>query len=234
MKLLVEGFSDIQTTLVEDENGEKGIFIEGIFAQAELKNRNGRVYPLTIMEREALKIAKRIAENDTQAQLMGLDHPADRSELNLQEACAKVLSYKQDPSNPNNFIGKARIMESTQHGMTASGLLKEGFKLGISTRALGSVKESSERGAMVVQDDLSMVSSDLVSNPSALDAWAESTISESHKEFYLDSEGVLCEDVKATYANKIRSLKKEELAEGILKIWKEYLGTSFKDVDTRF
>jgi hypothetical protein len=217
MKILIEKVEPelIENVILENADGEKDIYIKGIFAQADQKNKNGRVYPLSTMVRESIKLAKKI--HSPQGLLMGLDHNDTTPVLNLKEACARMTSYKQDGKN---FLGEAKVLKDTTHGRTLYGLLKEGIVVGVSTRALGSLRE--EDGANIVCDDLAIHGVDVVADPSAPDAWAESTLSE-HSEFYMDEKGYIKEDVQATYQNRIKSLSKGELKEGVIKLFDTFL-----------
>ena len=148
---------------------------------------------------------------------MGLDHNDTSPVLNLKEACARMTSYKQDGKN---FLGEAKVLKDTTHGRTLYGLLKEGIVVGVSTRALGSLTEKD--GVNYVGEDLAIHGVDVVADPSAPEAWADSTLSE-HSEFYMDEKGYIKEDVQATYQNKIKMLSKSELREGVIKLFDTFL-----------
>ena len=131
MKLIREEIEQVEV-IVESRNGKKNLFIEGVFLQGEIKNRNGRMYPMQTLAREV----GRYNENFVQkGRALGeLGHP-DGPTVNLDRVSHKIVSLKE---SGNNFIGKAKIL-STPMGKIASNLLDEGVKLGVSSRGVGSV-----------------------------------------------------------------------------------------------
>ena len=131
MKLIREEIEQVEV-IVESRNGKKNLFIEGVFLQGEIKNRNGRMYPMNTLAREV----GRYNENFVQkGRALGeLGHP-DGPTVNLDRVSHKIVSLKE---SGNNFIGKAKIL-STPMGKIASNLLDEGVKLGVSSRGVGSV-----------------------------------------------------------------------------------------------
>ena len=143
MKLIREEIEQVEV-IVEERNGKKNMFIEGIFLQGDLKNRNGRMYPMETLRREV----QRYSENHIQAgrALGELGHP-DGPTVNLDRVSHKIVSLKE---NGNNFVGKAKIL-STPMGKIAESLISEGVKLGVSSRGIGSLKQTRE-GVNVVGD----------------------------------------------------------------------------------
>ena len=164
MKLITEVIESIKV-LKEQHEGKPRFFIEGIFLQAEKKNRNGRVYPVGILRKE---VDKYVGEFVEQNRAFGeLGHP-DGPTVNLERVSHMITELYEDG---NNFIGKAKIME-TPYGKIVGNLLSEGAKLGVSSRGMGSVKEKA--GANVVQDDFSLATAaDIVADPSAPDAFVD-------------------------------------------------------------
>lgn len=164
MKLITEVNESIKV-LKEQHEGKPRFFIEGIFLQAEKKNRNGRVYPVGILRKE---VDKYVGEFVEQNRAFGeLGHP-DGPTVNLERVSHMITELYEDG---NNFIGKAKIME-TPYGKIVSNLLSEGAKLGVSSRGMGSVKERA--GANYVQDDFSLATAaDIVADPSAPDAFVD-------------------------------------------------------------
>ena len=164
MKLITEVNESIKV-LKEQHEGKPRFFIEGIFLQAEKKNRNGRIYPVGILRKE---VDKYVGEFVEQKRAFGeLGHP-DGPTVNLERVSHMITELYEDG---NNFIGKAKIME-TPYGKIVGNLLSEGAKLGVSSRGMGSVKEKA--GANVVQDDFSLATAaDIVADPSAPDAFVE-------------------------------------------------------------
>jgi len=164
MKLITEVNESIKV-LTEQHEGRPRFFIEGIFLQAEKKNRNGRVYPVGILRNE---VDKYVGEFVEQNRAFGeLGHP-DGPTVNLERVSHMITELYEDG---NNFIGKAKIME-TPYGKIVGNLLSEGAKLGVSSRGMGSVKERA--GANYVQDDFSLATAaDIVADPSAPDAFVD-------------------------------------------------------------
>ena len=165
MKLIREEIETVDF-IVEERNGKKSMFIEGIFLQGDLKNRNGRMYPMETLRREV----QRYSENHIQSgrALGELGHP-DGPTVNLDRVSHKIVSLKE---NGSNFIGKAKIL-STPMGKIAESLINEGVKLGVSSRGIGSLKQTRE-GVNIVGDDFMLsTAADIVSDPSAPDAFVE-------------------------------------------------------------
>ena len=166
MKLIREEIEDVKI-LTESRNGKKSLYIEGIFLQGNIKNRNGRMYPMETLQKE---VGRYIKEQVAEGRAVGeLGHP-DSPTVNLDRVSHKIISLKESGSN---FIGKAKILESTPMGKIASGLLSEGVKLGVSSRGIGSLKPTKE-GFNVVSDDFMLATAaDIVADPSAPDAFVE-------------------------------------------------------------
>ena len=164
MKLIREEIEDIKI-LTESRNGKKSLYIEGIFLQGNIKNRNGRMYPMETLQKE---VGRYIKEQVAEGRAVGeLGHP-DSPTVNLDRVSHKIISLRESGSN---FIGKAKILESTPMGKIASGLLSEGVKLGVSSRGIGSLKPTKE-GFNVVSDDFMLATAaDIVADPSAPDAF---------------------------------------------------------------
>ena len=162
MKLITESIEDIRI-LTEEKDGEKHLYIEGVFLQSEIKNRNGRIYPFDVLNKEV----ERYSEEYVKAgrALGELGHP-DGPTVNLDRVSHKITSLKAEG---NNFMGKARILD-TPMGKIAKSLLGEGVKLGVSSRGMGSLKE--ENGVKYVSDDFMLATAaDIVADPSAPDAF---------------------------------------------------------------
>ena len=164
MKLITENIEEIQV-LTEEKDGKKTHYIEGIFLQGDLTNRNGRNYPVNILEREVTKYNENFV--GTGRALGELGHP-DGPTINLDRVSHKILSLKREG---NNFIGKAKLLE-TPMGKIANNLLDEGVKLGVSSRGLGSL--TVKDGVNYVGEDFMLATAaDIVADPSAPDAFVE-------------------------------------------------------------
>jgi len=164
MKLIREVFE--QTSFVVESKLGKGkeYFIEGVFLQSELKNRNGRMYPESIMDNEVGRYMKEYVEKNRAYGELG--HP-DTPSINLDRVSHLITSLRKEGTN---YIGRAKILE-TPMGQIARGLLDGGANLGVSSRALGSLKANNE-GVQIVQDDFMLsTAADIVADPSAPDAF---------------------------------------------------------------
>lgn len=168
----------IENQIFEDTGKKKQFFIEGIFAQSEKKNGNGRSYPKRILETQVNKLSEKIQQN----RLIGeLDHP-QTAEINLNRVSHLIKELKMDG---NDCTGRAMIIVDTPCGLIAKALMESGVKLGVSTRGLGTVKNG------VVQSDFILRTIDIVADPSAPDAFI-SAIIESKTEWVLEN-GILVE-----------------------------------------
>jgi hypothetical protein len=163
MKLISEyNEDDIQCIVEAKENGEKKYVIEGVFAQAESKNRNGRVYPKAIMEKA---VNKYVTEQVSKKRAVGeLNHPEGPT-VNLDKVSHLITDLKFEG---NNVIGKAQILD-TPMGKIVKGLLEGGVQLGVSTRGMGSLEN--RNGVAYVKDDFMLATVDIVQDPSAPDAF---------------------------------------------------------------
>ena len=165
MKLIREEIESVEF-LVENRNGKKSMYIEGVFLQGNIKNRNGRMQPMETLRKEV----GRYNENHVQSgrALGELGHP-DTPTVNLDRVSHKIVSLKESGSN---FVGKAKIL-GTPMGKIASSLVEEGVKLGVSSRGIGSLKPTRE-GVNIVGDDFMLATAaDIVADPSAPDAFVE-------------------------------------------------------------
>jgi hypothetical protein len=163
MKLITETIEDVQI-LTEEKNGKQNLYIEGTFLQGEIKNRNGRMYPIATLAREVEKYNESFIKSGRA--LGELGHP-DGPTVNLDRVSHLITSLVQEG---NNFRGKARILD-TPMGNIARSLLDEGVKLGVSSRGIGSLREARD-GAKIVADDFMLATAaDIVADPSAPDAF---------------------------------------------------------------
>lgn len=162
MKLIVEHIEDIQF-LTEQKDGKEYTYIQGVFLQGDIKNRNGRVYPMPVLQREVTNYSSNYI--DKSRALGELGHP-DGPTINLDRVSHKIVELYQDGSN---FIGKAKLLE-TPMGNIAKNLLREGVQLGVSSRGVGSLE--SKGGSNYVRDDFMLTTAaDIVADPSAPDAF---------------------------------------------------------------
>ena len=162
MKLIREEIETVEF-ITEERNGKKSLYIEGVFLQGNIKNRNGRMYPQKTLAREVAKYDESYIKSGRA--LGELGHP-DGPSINLDRVSHKIQSLKEDG---NNFIGRAKILD-TPNGKIAKSLLDEGVRLGVSSRGMGSIKK--ESNCNVVCDDFMLATAaDIVADPSAPDAF---------------------------------------------------------------
>lgn len=215
MKLITELNEEVEL-VTEETNGKKNYFIEGIFLQTEMVNRNGRRYSRNIMEKEVARYNREIIEKNRAFGELG--HPSGPS-INLDRVSHIITELRQDG---NNFIGKAKITD-TPMGHIARGIMESGGQLGVSSRAMGSLKE--ENGVMVVQSDLRIsTAADIVADPSAPDAFVHGImegvewIFDPIKESWIQQKA---EDI----VKEIHSMSKSQLEEKKLSLFEDYLTT---------
>ena len=213
MKLIREEIESVEF-LVEQKNGKKSMYIEGVFLQGDLQNRNGRMYPIAVLRKEVA----RYNENHIQSgrALGELGHP-DGPTVNLDRVSHKIVSLKESGSN---FIGKAKIL-GTPMGKIATSLIEEGVKLGVSSRGIGSLKPTRE-GVNVVGDDFMLsTAADIVADPSAPDAFVEGIME--GKEWVWDG-GILREKFATKTYKQINTLvDQKKLDEQKLNLFSDFL-----------
>jgi len=211
MKLISEEISQAEY-IVEEANGNKNYKIRGVFLQSDLKNRNGRVYPKDILEKE---VKRYNAEFINKKRAFGeLGHP-DGPTVNLERVSHMITKLYPDGTN---FIGEAKIM-NTPYGKIVKGLIDEGAQLGVSSRGMGSLEQRG--GANYVKDDFYLATAaDIVADPSAPDAFVEGIME--NKEWIWDN-GVLVEKNIDAWKREIESAKRNALAEAKVKVFQNFL-----------
>ena len=165
MKLIREEIESVEI-LTETVGGKKNLFIKGVFLQSEMVNRNGRLYPFNIMEKEVSRYNKDYVQKGRA--LGELGHP-DGPTVNLDRVSHKITDLKQEGKN---FVGKAQIL-STPMGKITESLLKDGVTLGVSSRGIGSLKDNSKGYKEVGEDFMLATAADIVADPSAPDAFVQ-------------------------------------------------------------
>jgi hypothetical protein len=211
MKLITETIQDVKV-ITEEKNGVQSLYITGPFLVGEQKNRNGRIYPQNILEKEVKRYNE---EYVTKNRAFGeLGHP-DSPSINLDRVSHLITSLKQEGAT---FIGKAKILE-TPMGKIAKSLLEGGATLGVSSRGMGSLKEVN--GANMVQDDYYLATAaDIVADPSAPGAFVSGIME--GKEWVWDN-GIIKEvDVVEMY-DEIRMAKRRQVEEISLRIFENFL-----------
>ena len=215
MKLITEEIDQVEV-IVEERNGKKNLFIEGIFLQGEIKNRNGRMYPMQTLSREV----GRYNENYVaKGRALGeLGHP-DGPTVNLDRVSHKITSLRQEG---NNFIGKAQIL-STPMGNIAKSLLGEGVKLGVSSRGVGSLNKTNEGYSVVGEDFTLATAADIVSDPSAPDAFVDGIME--GKEWVWDGDVLRERYAQKTYKRINTLVDQKRLDENKLSLFNDFLGS---------
>ena len=211
MKLITEQIEDVKI-LTEEKDGKKLLYIEGVFLQSELTNRNGRRYPFEVLNREVERYNEEYVK--TKRALGELGHP-DGPTINLDRVSHRITDLRAEG---NNFMGKAQILD-TPMGKIAKSLLGEGVQLGVSSRGMGSIEK--QEGISVVRDDFMLTTAaDIVADPSAPDAFVNGIME--GKEWVWDN-GILKEAKVDKYQRYIDGSRRE-LEERTLKVFEDFLG----------
>ena len=214
MKLISE-FNDygVQPVIVEqNEKGEKDYFIEGIFMQSEIKNRNGRIYPKEVIQKEVKRYNKEFVEKKRAFGELG--HPEGPT-INLDKVSHMIEKLEEDG---NNFVGRAKIL-STPNGQIVKNLIDDGAKLGVSSRGLGSLE--SKGNAQYVKDDFQLATAgDIVADPSAPEAFVEGIME--GVEWVYESGILKARDIDEMQ-REIKSAKLNKLEETKLNLWKRFV-----------
>ena len=212
MKLICEVNEEVKY-LEEEKDGKKGLFIEGIFMQGDIKNRNGRVYPKEVLAKEVKRYNKEYI--DKKRAYGELGHPQGPT-INLERVSHMITQLQQDGSN---FVGKAKIMTETPYGQIVQSLIKEGAQLGVSSRGMGSLKQVN--GTNQVQKDFYLATAaDIVADPSAPNAFVNGVMES--KEWVWDN-GIIREADVADMQKDIKTASKSELEDVKLKVFEDFL-----------
>ena len=211
MKLITETIENVEV-ITEGKGDDKKLYIEGVFLQSEIKNRNGRMYPFSVLEKEVQRYNEEYVK--TSRALGELGHP-DGPTVNLDRVSHRITSLRAEG---NNFIGKAQIL-STPNGNIAKALLEEGVKLGVSSRGMGSIDKREDCG--VVMDDFMLATAaDIVADPSAPDAFVNGIME--GKEWAWDN-GILKETKVAKYQRYMDNATRKNLEERTLTVFNDFL-----------
>ena len=211
MKLITETIENIEV-LKEERNGKKDYKIRGVFMQADIKNRNGRIYPVGTLAKEVKRYNEQFI--NTKRAFGELGHP-DGPTVNLERVSHMITSLKPEGKN---FIGEAKIMD-TPYGKIVKNLIDEGAQLGVSSRGMGSLQSGSQ-GNVVGKDFYLATAADIVADPSAPDAFVEGIME--GKEWVWDN-GVLKSMEVEKYKEEIEKTRRAELAEKKASIFKHFL-----------
>ena len=212
MKLIKEITEEINVVIEESTTGNKNYFIEGVFLQGNLKNRNGRIYPIDVLREEVNRYTK---EYINTGRAMGeLSHPENPS-INLERVSHLIKELRQDGSN---FIGRAKVLD-TPYGKIVKSLMDEGVKLGVSSRGLGTLEE--RNGVNYVGNDFKLVTAaDIVADPSAPDAFVRGVME--NKEWVYDN-GIIKEKEIEQIKAKISKSSVRQLEEIAIREFEKFL-----------
>lgn len=214
MKLISE-YNDyaISPVIIEqNEKGEKEYYIEGVFMQSEIKNRNGRVYPKEIMQKEVSRYRKEFIDKDRAFGELG--HPEGPT-INLDRVSHLITSLEEDG---DNYIGRAKIL-STPNGQIVRSLISDGAKLGVSSRGLGSLESKGD--AQYVKGDFQLATAaDIVADPSAPEAFVEGIYE--GVEWVLEN-GILKAVELEAMQKQIRTAQASKIEETKLNLWKRFV-----------
>ena len=213
MKLITEEIEQVEV-IVENRNGKKNLFIEGVFLQGEIKNRNGRMYPINTLAKEVHRYNESFVKKGRA--LGELGHPEGPT-VNLDRVSHKITSLVQEG---NNFKGKAQLL-STPMGKIAQNLIGEGVTLGVSSRGVGSLKEDLHGCKVVGEDFMLATAADIVADPSAPDAFVSGIME--GKEWIWEG-GILREQLAEKTQKRINTLvDQRKLEEHKLNLFNDFL-----------
>ena len=211
MKLITEQIEDVKI-LTEEKDGKKLLYIEGVFLQSELKNRNGRMYPFEVLSREVERYTEEYVK--PKRALGELGHP-DGPTINLDRVSHRIVDLHAEG---HNFIGKAQILD-TPMGNIAKSLLGEGVQLGVSSRGMGSIDKRED--ISIVRDDFFLTTAaDIVADPSAPDAFVNGIME--GKEWVWDN-GILKEAKVDKYRRYMDEATRRNMEERTLKVFEDFL-----------
>ena len=213
MKLITEINEEVKIITEQNESGGKSFYIEGIFMQAELPNRNNRMYSLPILQKETYRYVTELVNKNRAYGELG--HP-DGPNINLERVSHLIKSLRQEG---NNFIGKAKIMD-TPYGNIVKNLLSEGATIGVSTRGMGSLVEG-KNGVKMVKDDFHLATAaDIVADPSAPDAYVRGIMEGT--EWVWDN-GVIREADVSKQKLIIEKSSKRNLESNMIKVFEDFI-----------
>lgn len=213
MKLITELNESVEIITEARENGKKDYYIKGIFMQGNMKNRNGRMYPMEILDREVNRYNEQYVQKNRAYGELG--HPSGPT-INLERVSHMIKELSKDGSN---YIGKAKITTETPMGQIVKGLMDEGATLGVSSRGMGSLKPNRQGVAEVQKDFYLATAADIVADPSAPDAFVEGIME--GKEWIWDN-GVLRESTIDDYRQTIEKTSSKDLEEAKLRVFKDF------------
>jgi len=216
MRLLSEVNEEVNYITEATENGKKNFFIEGVFMQGNFKNRNGRVYPTEILEKEVARYNKEYVEKNRAYGELG--HPQGPT-INLERVSHMITELKKDG---DNFVGKAKIMTETPYGAIVKSLIKEGAQLGVSSRGMGTLSAGKGGIQQVGKDFYLATAGDIVADPSAPLAFVEGIMEE--KEWVFEN-GIWTVEQAEKMKSQIVTMSVQEIEDEKFKIFETFLNS---------
>ena len=216
MRLLSEVNEEVNYITEATENGKKNFFIEGVFMQGNFKNRNGRVYPTEILEKEVARYNKEYVEKNRAYGELG--HPQGPT-INLERVSHMITELKKDG---DNFVGKAKIMTKTPYGAIVKSLIKEGAQLGVSSRGMGTLSAGKGGIQQVGKDFYLATAGDIVADPSAPLAFVEGIMEE--KEWVFEN-GIWTVEQAEKMKSQIVTMSVQEIEDEKFKIFETFLNS---------
>ena len=212
MKLITEEIQNAEYIVEESKDGKKNYAIKGIFMQADVKNRNGRVYPQEVLQREVVRYNREFINKNRAFGELG--HPEGPT-VNLERVSHMIKSLYPDGKN---FMGEAKVLD-TPYGKIVKNLIDEGAKLGVSSRGMGTLYQ--KNGANYVKDDFYLATAaDIVADPSAPDAFVEGSME--GKEWVWDN-GRLKEQAISELKLQVLKAKREQIADVKARVFESFL-----------
>lgn len=216
MRLLAEVNEDVHYITEAKEDGKKNYFIEGVFMQGNIKNRNGRIYPVEVLEKEVARYNKEYVDKNRAYGELG--HPQGPT-INLERVSHLVTELKRDG---DNFVGKAKIMTETPYGAIVKSLIKEGAQLGVSSRGMGTLK-AGKGGVQEVGNDFYLATAgDIVADPSAPNAFVEGIMEE--KEWVFEN-GIWSVQQAEIMKSSMVKMSAKEIEDKKFKIFETFLNS---------
>lgn len=214
-KLIIELNEEVSTQIVEDTNGKKRMYLEGVYLQSGIKNRNGRIYPPPLLEREVARYQKEAIERN--CAYGELNHPSNPS-INLDRVCHRITEMRKVG---NDYYGKSMVLD-TPHGKIVESIINSGGYLGVSSRGMGSLKKDQKIGADIVQDDFFLaVGADVVANPSAPSAWVNGVMESVN--WRINELGEWVMETQSEIRKQVHTMTKQELTEQQTSLFQKFL-----------
>jgi hypothetical protein len=218
MKLITELTEEIQYIAEAKEDGKKNYFIEGIFMQGDIKNRNGRMYPAEVLDKEVRRYNEQYVNKNRAYGELG--HPQGPT-INLERVSHMITKLERDGSN---FMGRAKIMTETPMGAIVKGLMDDGGQLAVSSRGMGSLKQNRQGIAEVQKDFYLATAADIVADPSAPDAFVQG-IMEGREWIFDESKNIWLVYEAESIKEDIKKMTAKQVEENKLKLFERFINS---------